>query len=221
MAGESELDFIQSVVEARIRSGVYTMLPAKITKITSFENTQTVDVQPLIGRLWQDGFYQVPQEIENVPVVFPSAGGGMLSFPVAVGDGVSLLFSMRDIDNWSNSDGSKQQSPKTARYHALTDAIAIAGLYTKSSNLSPNPTDVELKFAGSSVKMKPDGDVTADVVKDLTATVAGDVTWNIIGNMNINSVGLFHNGVNIGDTHVHDQDPDSAGNTQATTEVPQ
>jgi len=181
MAGESELDFIQSAIEARIRSGVYTMLPAKITKITSFENTQTVDVQPLIGRLWQDGFYQVPQEIENVPVVFPSAGGGMLSFPVAVGDGVSLLFSMRDIDNWSNSDGSKQQSPKTARYHALTDAIAIAGLYTKSSNLSPNPTDVELKFAGSSIKMKPNGDVTA--------TVAGAATWNTTGDMNINAGG--------------------------------
>ena len=47
------------------------------------------------------------------------------------------------------------------------------------------------------------------------------ITFNIKSSFAINSATLTHNGVNVGDTHVHTQGADSAGNIQQNTGVPQ
>jgi hypothetical protein len=188
------VDVTESTIEAKIRSDVYTMLPAKVVSVENFSTKQTISVQPLIGRLYQDGVNLIPQQIDNVPVIFPSAGGAIMSFPIQAGDGVSLLFSMRDLDNWEDSDGQEVLATPSTRHHSVTDAVAIAGLYTTTSNLKPNPTDVEIKFAGSSWKMKPTGSVTLDVATDYNVTVGGNTTITSTGdltltaaNVNINS----------------------------------
>lgn len=207
----TDLDFTQAIVQDAIRSGVYTVLPAKVTNVSQLSSQQVINATPLIGRRYEDGTYLEPQEIYNIPVMFPSAGGGILSFPIKEDDGVLLLFSMRDIDNWEDSNGIDILPPYSPRNHAMTDAIAIAGLYTKNNNLAPSPTDVEIKFAGSSWKMKPNGDVVLDVAKDYTVNVPN-------GAYKINTPSILHNDVEIGESHYHEQANDSDGNTQQDTE---
>ena len=180
-------NIIKRLIEAHIRQNVSTAIPAKVVSVTSLNSKQVIDAIPLVNRVYEDNTVLEPATLTDIPLVFPSAGGGVLSFPIAVGDTVLLVYSMRSIDEWSSSDGSAQ-TPRDSRHFSRSDAIAIPGLYTDSTHLQPNTTDVELKFSGSSVKIKPDGDVTVDVAKDLIATVAGDVVADATGSISITSL---------------------------------
>ena len=91
-------------------------------------------------------------------MINPSAGGGLLSFPVQIGDTVWLEFSMRNIEEWLEGDGSSVTEP-TQRMHDMSDAVAVVGLYTKNSHLQPDPTDVVLKFKDNKLVLKEDGNV--------------------------------------------------------------
>ena len=105
-----------------------------------------------------DGVSLTSPTLYNVPIVFPSAGGGLLSFPVEAGDTVKLEFSMLNIESWLDGDGESVVAP-TRRTHDINDAIATVGLYTKTSHLNPNPDDVELKFKGNTILLRQNGDV--------------------------------------------------------------
>ena len=115
-----------------LESKVQTALPAKVVNINNFNGEQMVDVKPLVDITTKDYVALEYPVIYDVPVVFPSAGGGMLSFPIAVGDTVLLIFSKRPLGAWLMSDG-EQVSPKNFSSFNLTDAIAIPGLYTTKS----------------------------------------------------------------------------------------
>ena len=180
---------VELIVESFLR-GVYTSIPAVVTKVVTEGNSVLINARPLIGRRYDDGDVSTPPEITNIPVVFPSAGGGMLSFPITGGDGVLIVFSMRDIDNWSSSDGVNNREPTSSRHHSITDAIAIPGLYTTQSNLSPSTTDVELKFANSFVRMKPNGDVDVSASGNISLTSAQDVNITAVGDVNISGTNI-------------------------------
>lgn len=185
-------DTVNKAMRAFSREFVYTSLPAVVVSNTDFESKQTIDVQPLIGRLWDDKDYEDPPTIFKVPVIFPSAGGGILSFPIQIGDTVMLMFSQRDIENFQSSDGRLPQKPKTPRDHALTDAIAIAGLTTNTNHLRPNPKDVELKWtvAGetqSRITLRENNDIDIATTGNLIATVDGDTTVNSTGKITLQS----------------------------------
>ena len=140
----------------------YTSLPASV--ITYDEKTQTATVQPLINYTWEDGVVHEDPPIEDVPIIFPSAGGGMISFPVAVGDTVLLQFCMRAIGDWVEGDGSAS-TPLENRTHELSDAVAIPGLYPKRNTLEPDPDNVEIKFKGNKITLKTNGDVVIEAGK--------------------------------------------------------
>ena len=141
-----------------MKSQLYTSLPAEVVENDKFESEQVVTVRVLIDTLESDGVSLIGPTIYNVPVVFPSAGGGMLSFPVQVGDTVKVDFCMLNIESWLEGDGQSVVAP-TRRTHDMNDAVAVTGLYTKTSNLSPNPNDVELKFKGNTILLRANGDV--------------------------------------------------------------
>lgn len=148
-------DLILKTVEDFLRDNMYTALPAVVRDVSTFGSTQTVDVKPLVRKLYRDGVVLETPVILDVPVVFPSGGGGSLTFPVAKDDTVLLLFSMRSLDEWLNGDGS-EITPLTTRQFNITDAIAIPGLFPKSANLEPNTDDVELKFKSAKLKLQAD-----------------------------------------------------------------
>ena len=141
-----------------LQSQIYTTLPAVVTDASLYESTSTVSVKPVIDLLHSDGQVSECPTIFNVPVINPSAGGGVLSFPIKEGDTVMLQFSMRNIENWLEGSG-ESVTEQTTRHHDQSDGIAVIGLYTKNNHLQPDPNDVLLKFKGNSIRLKEDGNV--------------------------------------------------------------
>ncbi|QIW87523.1 baseplate protein [Agrobacterium phage OLIVR4] len=66
-----------------------------------------------------------------------------------------------------------------------------------------------------------DGSFTLGDDRAVRITVNGNnVVMEMGGEMDIRCAKLMHNGVNIGDTHVHTQQPDSAGDNEEDTDPP-
>lgn len=115
-------------------------------------------------------------EIYHVPVMFPGAGGAVLSFPIAPGDEGYVFFSDTDISGYVTGDTGVVPSQ---RQHALNDAVFFPCFSTKTASA----THVTLSFAGSLLTMGPDGSMvltpgsgTVFVAGSLAVTGAATVT---------------------------------------------
>ena len=100
-------------------------IPAIVQEYNTSNNT--ISCQPAIRErmLLRDNTYQyvnLPLLI-NVPVVFPGNANYSISFPLAKGDEVLVLFSDLSIDNFWLKGG--VQNPIESRRHDLSDGIAI------------------------------------------------------------------------------------------------
>jgi hypothetical protein len=158
------LEMLDLTIENKIRDFVNTSFPAKITGISKFEENQYVDVQPLVSIRYGEGSSEADLEtpiIYSVPVVFPSGGGGILSFPLKVGEDVLIVISQRDLADWLESNGDYVGVKNTQRFD-LTDAIAIPSIFTSTNNLSPNPEDIELKWKDMSLRLQEDDTIRLD-----------------------------------------------------------
>lgn len=129
--------------------------PAEVMRYDAAK--QLVDVRPLLADWFpgEDAVEQVfPPIITNVPVMHPGAGGGVVLFPVAVGDTVQLLISDRSLDAWLDQGGT--QAPADLRRHHMTDAVALLGLHDNKHAWPNAPTDhVEIGMAtGPRVALK-------------------------------------------------------------------
>lgn len=194
MATPTLTDLIQSFLEYRL-SDLHTALPARIVKYEAEQ--QKASVQPLIKKQYQDGTAESNSIITGVPVIFPSGGGALLSFPIQPDDLVLLIFSERSLDNWVASSG-QEVEPNDSRKHDFSDAIAIPGLFTFAKTLKADPNDVVLKYKDSNIKIKPDGTVEIAATKiQLTGgvNIEGDVT--VSGSLTANNTNLS--------THVHQE----------------
>lgn len=153
------VDLINEQIKRKFIEGIFTSIPAKVLKVSDYQSLQVVDVQPLIGTIEEDGVELVPSVIYNVPVVLMGGGGALISIPLAVGDTVLLIFTMKDIASWQKGDGSYTVAD-TTRLHNINDAIAITGLYANKGTLNPDPNDVVIKFKSSEIRIAADDTVT-------------------------------------------------------------
>lgn len=155
---------------ARQISRIRVALPARVE--TYDAATQQVSVQPLI----QDGYTDESGErqaerlpvIPHVPVVFPGAGGFRVTFPIAVGDTVLVVFSSSSLDQWLALGG--EVDPKDDRRHDLSDAIAIPGLRDFAHALSSAPT--------STMSIGKDGGPTIEIGADIQAGGSSELALN-------------------------------------------
>lgn len=179
-------DLMQSVVDANLKS-VNTSIPARIIEITDYKQ-QKATVQPLVQERSRDvgknpkGLQDMPV-LQNVPIIFPSASFGSLTFPIKAGDIVCLMFSQRSIDNFLYTDGSSPVDPDDYRKHNYNDAYAIAGLYPFSKALGIDPDNAVFKMnsgTGNEVKISltPSGDVIIDSPTKVTVNATSDVEVN-------------------------------------------
>lgn len=106
-------------------AAVETALPGVVTGYDRAAQTCSVEVAVPLGRVGADGVvaHEAPPPLSGVPVVFP----GGLSYDLAAGDSVLLLFASRSLDEWRTT-GARGAPPLDGRRHDLTDAIAIPGL---------------------------------------------------------------------------------------------
>lgn len=183
---KSFVDRVSEITKEILLNYINLSTAARVINVSEYSSSQVIDVLPLINSLDEDGEAIELPPIYRVPVCLQEAGGALFSLPVKVGDRVKLDFSKFGLDSYLSSSGQEALTPLDKRGFSLTDCFATLGCPTLSSNLSPNPDDVEIKFAGSSWKMKPNGDVTLDVAGNYDVTVTGDYNVNAT-NINLNT----------------------------------
>jgi hypothetical protein len=110
--------------------------------------TQKASVQPLIKRGYYDEKGGVRQAeslpiITGVPVLFPGGGGCRITWPIAVGDTVLLVFSEASLDKWVVTGG--EVDPRDDRRHSLSDAVAIPGLRPFKNATAADGTNVVIE----------------------------------------------------------------------------
>lgn len=160
---------------------------------------QTVTVQiALQGVIIEQSGEKVYTDIpllQDVPIVWPRAGGFALTFPIKVNDECLVVFGERCIDSWWQSGG--VQKPMDDRMHDLSDAFAIFGVTSQPRKL-PSVADnavelrddaranwislragsLDIKIAGPTNVVTTDATVTAQTTT-ITAphnTVDGNLT---------------------------------------------
>lgn len=122
---------------------------------------QSCSVQPIPRH--PDG--RLLPRVDNVPVVFPTAGFAAITLPVAVGDTVLLLAADWAIDQWLTSGS--EASPADKRTHDLNDFIAVPGL-THYGAPRQNAADDKLRVT-------VDGAVVVEVGADGIVHLGGNV----------------------------------------------
>jgi hypothetical protein len=157
--------------------------------IVSFDpNTQTCVVQPAIQEpimlpaavpataptqtTAPDPSTYVPklvtiEPLQDVPIVFPRAGGYSITFPVQPGDEVLLVFADACIDGWFQSSG--VQAPMEWRRHDLSDAFALFGPWSQPRRLA--------NYSTSSMQIRSDdGNVVIDLASGAATITAPAIT---------------------------------------------
>ena len=161
---------------------VHTALPGQI--ISYDHTTQKATIQPCLKKSYLDGTMQEMPILNNVPVIFPRAGGASLTFPVVSGDTCLLLFIERSTDLWKSVGG--VVAPNDPRKFDLSDAVAIMGLMPFTENsLSDNNEDVLLTYKGSNIRIKASGDIQIETASKVaignTSAEVLDIVSSILG----------------------------------------
>lgn len=117
---------------------IHTSIPCIVIDIQNDLNEQRVSVQPSIDILNEDGTTRQRPVIVNVPVIFPASSTSAFTFPIAKGDTVLCLFSMRAMEIFSEGDGRPAPPNNLAKFN-VKDAIAIPGLMPRRNAIN-NPS---------------------------------------------------------------------------------
>lgn len=156
---------------------------------------QTLTVQPAIQgeTMLPNGKAQrvnMPLLVD-VPIVWPRAGGFAMTFPIAAGDEVLVVFGSRAIDSWWQSGGIGPQAE--ARMHDLSDGFAILAPTSQAKKLDAVSTDnLQIRNEDGSVyiEMTPDGDININEPGNININCTSKVTLvcpqtDITGNVKV------------------------------------
>lgn len=120
------------VLDARFDAALLDLHTALPGVVKSYDATkQVADIQPTIKRIDRDenGTKVVldPPVISSVPILWPRAGGYFVTFPLAPGDSVLLVFCESELGAWL--DSGQVAHPGDEGRHTLSGAVAIPGLF--------------------------------------------------------------------------------------------
>ena len=173
-------------------SSLWVSIPGIITKV-NFDK-MTLEVQPAIQGTIEDQYGKFKNVnlpvLVDVPFIFPSAGGFTLTFPIAIGDEVLVIFASRCIDSWWQSGGIGV--PLEQRMHDLSDGFAILGPKSQPNiitNISATNCQLRNNLGDTFLEITPMGkvqimatseiDLTAPNIK-LISTTEIDVTAPLV-----------------------------------------
>jgi hypothetical protein len=118
-------------------------IPAVVVSFN--EDTQCVRVQPAISENINVNSVSTQVDLpilggadegdEDIPVMVPRGGGVALTMPIQAGDECLLVFSDMALDSWWQSGGTSNAQVMRRR-HALSDAVAIFGLWSQPNVLT-------------------------------------------------------------------------------------
>lgn len=148
------LGIIKDAIAAEILA-IWTNLPCEV--VSYDPDAVTVEVKPLIripARTPDGGIEMLEIPIlQDVPVMFPCAGGFTITHPINVGDECIVNFSSRNIDNWWQSGG--VQNPFDTRHHDLSDGFAFFRPQSQAKKISGISTDnLEIRSDDNATKIQ-------------------------------------------------------------------
>lgn len=134
---------------------VHTAIPCRVEAYNA--TAQTVDCKPMLKRRVPTEDGPGPLEslpvLPDVPVAFPRGGGFFMSFPLAKGDFVFVVFAERSIGEWRGKGA--EVDPVDTRMHPLDGAVAIPAVYPQDDAIdSPSTSVVEIGGANSAVRLE-------------------------------------------------------------------
>ena len=148
-------------------------IPGEILEFDS--EKQIAKIQPLFEVVINGTPLRMPV-LEEVPVRFSVAGAGSLTFPVKVGDRVTLRPQMRSTDLYHSDE---TEVPNDERYYNLSDMEAhLAGGESAAKPIqSFDASRVHLRFAEGGeygIRGNAQGEVTIDITKWAVLGAAGN-----------------------------------------------
>jgi len=143
---ENIVDVLNAWFDAKAAQ-IHTVIPGKVENYAG-HGTRLAKVKPLVKLKTPLGASLSIPPIDNVPVIFPSSDAFTLLFPVKKGDGCLIAFSEAGIGNFLNGQGVNEVEPDDLNRFALTDAICIPGLWSKSSSPTSKAT-IEIDASGN------------------------------------------------------------------------
>ena len=165
--------------------GINTAMPGVIVSYDAIN--RRADVCGALALILDDGTQIERPVISNVPVVFPVAAEFALLYPLAVGDSVLLVFSMRGLSRWKATHG--MAAPDTEGMLSQQDAIAIpgfgpAGAHEPDIRITSDADGLTVQRADAErVRFNAGGGITILSAGEITIT-GGDVT--IAGTTTVN-----------------------------------
>jgi hypothetical protein len=169
---------------------VHVCLPACIEKYSAAK--QKADVKPLLTKR-----YRIEQEdtqlplITDVPVQWPSAGGGAayLHLPLAKGDLGMIVFCERSLDMWLQGAG-QIVSPADPRHHALSDAIFVPGVRPFGAALEGvSAENAVLQNGQMRIEMAPDGKISITGASEEFLSIVDSMLDHLIAAKVVTAVG--------------------------------
>ncbi len=194
---------------------IWTALPGIVQSVDW--DMMTVEVQPAIQGVATNSqgaqsYVNLPKLVD-VPICFPSAGGFLLTLPIAADDEVLVIIASRCIDAWWQNGGANNV-PLELRMHDLSDGFAIPGPRSQPNVPSGaiSSTNAQLRNdAGTTyVEITPAGNInlispTGIQIAAPSVVITGDLA--VTGDLGVTGLGaitgeLTANGVPVS-THVH------------------
>lgn len=188
-------------------SELWTALPCILDSFNP--DLQTCTAQPAV----QVSFKQPGGDIVwvdipllvDVPVIFPGGGGSTLTFPMASGDELLVVFSSMCIDSWWYSGGYGNRPPDL-RLHDLSDGFAIPKPRSRPralQNFSMSKAQLRSDDGETYVELDPVGKIVNIVAPGgLTIDTTPSGIINLIGATNFTGT-VSANGHRIDETHTH------------------
>lgn len=165
---DSEYEMYQRMFE-KWGTDLRVSIPGIVQSFDPIE--QTVTVQPavkerIIGPEGDMEMVNLPILLD-VPIVFPRAGGFVLTMPVQAGDECLIIFADMCIDSWWSQGGVQVQAEK--RRHDLSDGFAIMGTWSQPKrvvNYSTTSAQLRAENGSSLIDVKPNEiDIVSNTVK--------------------------------------------------------
>lgn len=172
MTSVSDTELMEITINNFLRE-LHTCQPAIVQRYYP-ERGPTIDCIPLISKLIprsKEDETGAPRELPwvdepramfmNVRVMWPRAGGFVMTMPLQKGDTVLLLHPQQDIGRWISTSHTRAASPDFDIHHPGTNAVAIPGLYPNARKLAEGLVASDSivfghEASGGKVEMKAD-----------------------------------------------------------------
>lgn len=148
------LQLIKNAIRSEI-ADLWTSLPCEVESYDP--DAVTISAQPTIkipvrNEKGDIELVQLPL-LEDVPVMFPCAGGFTITHPIQKGDECLVSFAARNIDLWWQSGG--VQNPFDTRKHDLSDGFAHFRPQSQANKISDISTEnLEIRSDDNATKIQ-------------------------------------------------------------------